>query len=156
MGRHLNIKTNLAIASVAALFVLSASATLPVEAEARIPAAQAYPVISLETSLARDAQTFEADKSLDAACRKSGQDKAVCLCVTHIMKYELTLSEYRAATRLYGQSGDRTALRATLKDEGFEPSEIDMAEQMEISLIEDKDFAPRCAEAKAYYKNGTD
>lgn len=153
MGRHLNIKMYLAMASLVSFFVLSASTALPVQAEARIPPAQAYPVISLDTPLARDAQTFEADRTLEAACRQSGQDKAVCLCVTHILKYELTLAEYRAATRLYGRTDDRTELRNMLRNEGFESSEIEMAEQLEISLIEDKDFALRCSEAKAYYQN---
>lgn len=151
MGRHLKFKNCLAGASLAALFMLSASGTL--SAQARSSAAQTYPVISLDTPLARDAETFQGDKTLDAACRKTGQDKSVCLCVTHIMKYELTLSEYRAATRLYGRTENRTELHNTLKNEGFKPSEISMVEQMERSLIEDKDFALRCTEAKSYYKN---
>ena len=153
MGQHLNIKANLAVVSLAALFLLSTSATLPAQAEARVPVAQIYPVISLNTPLARDAETFEADKTLNSACRKTGQGNAICLCVTHIMKYELTLSEYRAATRLYGQPTDRSALHSTLKDEGFKATEIELAQQMERSLIEDEDFALRCNEAKAYYKN---
>ena len=149
MGQLLNIKTGITTASLAALFILSTSAALPNSAEA---AAQTYPVISLDTPLARDAETFENDKALEAACRKTGQDKAVCLCVTHILKYELTLAEYRAATRLYGQSEDRTAFYNSLKNEGFTASEINTAEQMEHSLIDDKDFAVRCNDAKAYYK----
>lgn len=152
MGRHLNIKTNLAVVSFAALLVLTASAAMLSQAEARLPVAQIYPAISLNTPLARDADTFENDKTLDAACRKSGQEKSVCLCVTHIMKYELTLSEYRAATRLYGQGKDRTTLHSALKNEGVEPSEIAIAEEMERSLSQDEDFALRCAEAKTYYK----
>lgn len=152
MGQHLTIKTIRLTAIFAALLVMSASGSIPFHAEAHIAAAQTYPVISLDTPLARDAQTFESDKRLEAACRKTGQDKSVCLCVTHILKYELTLSEYRAATRIYGQSGDRTALRRDLKEEGFATSDIDMAEQMEQSLINDGDFALRCSEAKAYYK----
>jgi len=152
VGRHLNIKTNLAAASLAALFITSASASLPVQAEARIPAAQTYPVISLDTPLARDAQTFDDDKALDAACRQTGEDKAVCLCVTHIMKYELTLSEYQAATRLYGRSNGRSKIRGMLEAEGFKRTEISMAEEMEQSLVGDKDFALRCTEAKAYYQ----
>lgn len=152
MGRHLNFSTSLTFASFAALFILSTNAYLPVVAEARIPAAQMVPVISLETPLARDADTFESDRALEAACRQTEQDKSVCLCVTHIMKYELTLAEYKAAIRLYGQDGDRTTLYTKLKNEGFEPSDINMAEQMERSLIEDSDFTLRCAEAKSYYK----
>jgi len=55
---------------------------------ANAAAAQTLPAISMNTSGARDARTFESDKALDAACRKSGQDQAICLCVTHVMKYE--------------------------------------------------------------------
>lgn len=152
MGRHLNIKANLTATAFTVAFILSASASM--QAQARAPEAQTVPVISLDTPLARDAETFQNDKTLDAACRRTGQTNSVCLCVTHIMKYELTLSEYRAATRLYGQSGDRAALRQTLRTEGVSASDIDMAEQMERSLIEDPDFALRCSEAKSYYRNG--
>ncbi|MEP4050818.1 MAG: hypothetical protein ABJN22_01100 [Litorimonas sp.] len=152
MGRHLDFSTSLAFASFAALFILSTSASLPLTAEARTPSGQMVPVISLETPLARDADTFESDRALEAACRQTGQEKSVCLCVTHIMKYELTLAEHKAAIRLYGQNGDRTALYTKLQNEGFEPSDINMAEQMERSLTEDSDFALRCTEAKSYYK----
>jgi hypothetical protein len=102
--------------------------------------------------LARDAETFEADRKLEAACRKSGQANATCLCVTHILKYELTLSEYRAVTRLYGQSLQRAGLRRTLREEGFSAADINRAETIERDLIQENDFAQRCSEAKAYYK----
>lgn len=153
MAQHLNVKLGLSAGICLAVLGLSIISALSPDAEARTPAPQMTPVISLDTPLARDMDTFENDKSLDAACRKTGQDKAVCLCVTHIMKYELTLAEYRAATRLYGQDGDRADVRQTLLSEGFAKSDINMAEQMEQSLTEDKDFALRCGEAKAYYKN---
>lgn len=150
MDRSLMRKANLAATSFAALFVLSLSTVLP--AQARTPAAQTLPIISLDTPLARDAETFEMDKTLDAACRKTGQDKSVCLCITHIMKYELTLSEYRAATRLYDDGGERGRLRDTLKAEGFVARDIVIAEQMAGSLAEDADFTQRCIRAKSYYK----
>ena len=104
-------KANLAATSFAALFVLSLSTVLP--AQARTPAAQTLPIISLDTPLARDAETFEMDKTLDAACRKTGQDKSVCLCITHIMKYELTLSEYRLqrGSMMTGAKEDVYAIR---------------------------------------------
>lgn len=119
---------------------------------ANAAAAQTLPAISMNTSGARDARTFENDKALDAACRKSGQDQAICLCVTHVMKYEMSLKTYRAATRLYGRPADRTALHRKLETEGYKASEITVAEDMERSLTTSQDFAPRCAEAKAYYR----
>jgi len=114
--------------------------------------AQTYPIISLNTPLARDAETFNDDKTLNAACRANGQGSEVCLCLTHVMKYELTLTEYKAATKLYGQPKDRSALYTSLKSEGFSASDISTAEQMERDLIADPDFALRCSEAKAYYR----
>lgn len=121
--------------------------------QANAASAQTIPAISINTSGARDANTFESDKALDAACRKSGQDKAVCLCLTHVMKYEMSLNTYRAATRLYGQTGDRSALHRKLYSKGFKKADIEMAENMERSLITADDFGPRCAEAKSYYRN---
>jgi len=152
VGQYLKSIINLAAVTLVAFLVFGLNASLPNQAEARIPAPQTVPVIDLDTPLARDANTFDTDKALDATCRKSGQKKSVCLCVTHIMKYELTLSEYRAATRLYGQSGDRTALKQVLRTEGTPASDIAMAEQMERSLLKTDDFAIRCSEAKSYYK----
>lgn len=117
--------------------------------------AQIHPTISVSAKTARDANTFQSDKALDAACRASGQESAVCLCVTHIMKYELSLASYRAAATLYGQTDKRMSLRQDLLENGYHTPEIDLAEKMEFSLIKDKDFAPRCANAKAYYRSSS-
>jgi len=154
VAQHLNLKASIGFSAVSALFVVSASTALIAQAEARAP--RVYPAISLDTVLARDADTFEADRTIEAACRKSGQNKHVCLCVTHIMKYELTLAEHRAATRLYGQPANRTALHDVLKNEGVSPAQINLVEDMERSLTKDKDFALRCSEAKAYYKEAAE
>ena len=152
VGDQTNPNTNIVFAGFAALFLLGASSALPDQAQARVPTQQTYPVTSSQTSFARDAETFDGDRRLDAACRKSGQGKAVCLCVTHIMKYELTLSEYRAAIRLYGQSENRRAIYKILKQEGVQPADIKTAEEMERVLPREYNFAERCAEAKTYYK----
>lgn len=151
MGRHLNIEMKLAAAAMTGIFALSASTSLPAHAQAA--SAQLYPTISLNTPLARDADTFEIDKILNAQCRKIGKPSAMCLCVTHVMKYELTLAEYQVATRLYGRPENRTTLHQRLKSEGYNASEIKTAEDMERSLTEDNDFDTRCSDAKAYYRN---
>jgi len=153
MGQFFNLKTTVAAAVLLALLLVTAGTAVPDRAEARVPAAQTYPAISTETPPARDADTFAGDRTLEASCRKTGQEKAFCLCVTHIMKYELTLPEYRAVTRLYGRAVDRRDIHRTLKNEGFTPAEIKVAEAMEQSLVQSDDVSARCAEAKAYYKN---
>ena len=153
MGHYRNIKTHFTAANGAALFLFGTTTILSTQALARNPEAQLYPAISLDTPLARDADTFETDKALTAACRKTGTQTPVCICVTHVMKYELTLAEYQVATRIYGQPKNRTTIHKVLKEEGFTKSEIGMVEELEHSLIDDKDFNDRCSEAKAYYKN---
>ena len=152
MGRHLNIEMKLTAAAMTVLFALSASTILP--AHARAASTQFYPTIPIDAPLARDADTFEIDKILDMQCRKMGKPSAICLCVTHVMKYELTLAEYQVATRLYGRTENRTTLRQRLKSEGYNALEIKMAEDMERSLTENNDFDERCSDAKAYYRNG--
>lgn len=118
-------------------------------------AAQSYPMVSLQTELARDADTFEDDKTLVKSCSSDGQAQAMCLCVTHILKYELTLNEYRAAVRLYGKTKDDETITATLRDTGVEAGDIAMAKGVIRSLTTSPDFAERCAEAKAYYRPKT-
>ena len=120
--------------------------------DVNMASAQTIPAITSLRSTGRDASTFQSDKALEAACRKSGQDKAVCLCVTYVMKYEMSLNSYRAATLLYGQSGDRSRLHNALSREGYSKSEIELAEKMERILTRANDFAMRCAKAKAYYR----
>ncbi len=119
--------------------------------------AQTIPAISQTQPRARDAATFEDDKKLNLACRNSQDPKMkrtqdACLCVTHVLKYELTLTEYRAAAILYGATGDREPLYQTLRDRKFSADDINVAEHMEKNLFGTSDFAERCANAKAYYK----
>jgi hypothetical protein len=126
-------------------------------AQAFTAVAQTTPAITRSAPLARDASTFEIDKALNAACRKSGQPNSAitretCLCVTHILKYELTLPDYRVAARIYGASGDRTQLYTTLRREGASSAQLAFAEGLERDLILSSNFRERCATAKAYYK----
>ena len=151
MGRiYIFRKLILGCALLIAFSMVFPKLTMP---QANAASAQTIPAISINTSGARDANTFESDKALDAACRKSGQDNAVCLCLTHVMKYEMSLKTYRAATRLYGQAGDRSALHRKLYSEGYQKPDIETAENMERNLVASDDFGLRCAEAKSYYRN---
>ena len=118
-------------------------------------AAQSYPMVSLQTELARDADTFDDDKALVKSCSSEGQAQSTCLCVTHILKYELTLNEYRAAVRLYGKTKDVETIAAALRETGVEPVDIAMAQDVIGGLTTTPDFAERCSEAKAYYRPKT-
>lgn len=152
MWPYRNIKTALVVASIAGLAAMALAGARPAFAAPNMQTAQTHPAITIDSLMARDANSFQDDKALNAACRKMGQDNAVCLCVTHVMKYELSLKQYRAATRLYGTTTQRNAIRRSLQSEGISPSEIKIAEEMEQSLIADPNFSYRCADAKAYYK----
>ena len=123
--------------------------------DANAASAQTLNAITVVEPGARDTDTFEDDKALEEACRKSGQNKAVCLCVTHVMKYEMSLKSYKAATMLYGQSGNRSDLHDALTRKGYEKIDIDFAEDMERKLTRASDFSLRCANAKAYYKTSS-
>ena len=153
MGRNRNFVTSLAALCTAIILLLAAGASLPAQAKARMPAAPSQPAVSLNSLDARDAGTFQTDKTLEASCRKTGQNKSVCLCVTYILKYEMTLSEYEVVSRLYGQPQNRQTLHQTLKNEGFKPSEIGKAEDIENALTQAVDFDARCLAAKSYYKD---
>jgi len=126
MGLIQNIKAGLIIAFLAGLFSIGAHATAPNQIEAYSPSTQNYALAAPLDRLARDANTFQTDKGLDAACREAGQEEETCLCIVHILKYDLPLKDYRAT--------------------------LDMFEQTEeITLIARDDFEPRCAQAMAYY-----
>lgn len=122
------IKVGFIAAFLAVLFSFGASATAPYKAEASSPSAQNYALAAPLDRLARDANTFRTDRGLDAACREAGQEKETCLCVVNILKYDLPLQDYRAAWNMFDQAQD-------------------------IALIKRDDFAPRCAEAMAYYNS---
>jgi len=148
--RHYNLqKLTFGLTVLAALSFAFPRFAMP---QANAASAQTIPAINAAPPGARDADTFQSDKALDAACRKSGQNTAVCLCLIHVMKYEMSLTSYRAAPRLFGQSGDRAELHRKLYSEGYRKSDVETAEHMERSLITAVDFAPRCAESKAYYR----
>lgn len=115
-------------------------------------AAQSYPLITLQTPLARDADTFSDDKALVKSCAAKGQPQSTCICVTHVLKYELTLNEYSAAVRLYDQSADAKTVTAALYKDGLSPSDIATAREVMRDLTTASDFQDRCAEAKAYYR----
>jgi len=110
------------------------------------------PIISLQAELARDADTFADDKTLVAACMDKGQAKQTCLCVTHVLKYEMTLNEYRAAVHLYKKEDKPNLEMASLRALNLTPQDINTARQMMRGLTESQDFSERCSEARAYYR----
>ena len=166
MGRNFTKIGFKTISVTLGLLTLGVFVPTLIDAQAFTAVAQTTPAISSATPrpkpLARDASTFESDKTLNAACRKTRQNisgdsqsaitRETCLCVTHILKYELTLPEYRAVVRIYGVSGDRTQLYSNLQDEGISRADINTAERIERGLIGASDFTERCAEARAYYR----
>ncbi len=147
MGRNPKFKIrNLAILA-AGLGLLSQNAVAAAKAQT---VQQTYPMMSLQTELARDADTYAEDKALVETCTSKGQSQATCLCVTHVLKYELTLNEYKAAVRLYDK--DTKSLSAALRDENISPQDIQTAKDVMADLTKDSDFSERCSEAKAYYR----
>ena len=110
------------------------------------------PIISLQAELARDADTFADDKTLVTACMDKGQAKQTCLCVTHVLKYEMTMDEYRAAIHLYKRGDKEVMEMASLREIDLTPQDISTAREMLRGLTEAQDFSERCSEARAYYR----
>ena len=156
MGHLIRLKTRRLIAFLAV--VLSMVFTAPWMAGTENSfAAQTIPAITKPAPMARDAATFELDKEVNHACRKSKvsankTEREACLCVTFILKYELTLPQYKAAARLYGTHGNNDQIYQDLRKAGVTQSDIGTAERLNQSLALAPDFEKRCTIAKAYYK----
>ncbi len=102
---------------------------------------------------ARDQPTFQQDLSLTNSCIEGGRDKTECLCVTRVLKYELSLREYRLASQIFARPApqEQSALRLTLMQQGYEDEEIGRLSSYTGKLTSASNFQNRCAEANAYF-----
>lgn len=132
------------------------AATLQSTANAATQAApETYaPPTRRRVPLARDTSTFREDVALTNACVESGQNKADCLCVTYVLKYELSLPDYRAASQMLftPANADAAAQRAANLSARNIPARITRYRNLNRELISQSDFAPRCTEADHYFK----
>lgn len=109
-----------------------------------------------ENLSARDAATSRADIALTNSCIEAGQTKDYCLCVTKVLKYQMSLREYMAAVKLYpnGFNSDptaRSALKISLRQSGYNDQEITNIENFQSQLLERTNLKQQCEMASAYY-----
>lgn len=124
-----------------------------------IPSAEAQAAPSLKPVakgdvLARDVSTFTEDLRLTNECVDSGVGKTECLCVTRVLKYELSLREYRAASLIYAapiKSGERRAKKIDLMSRGYSQTEITAVDSLTRNLTKQADFVSRCSEAAEWF-----
>ncbi|MGB6228684.1 MAG: hypothetical protein WBF53_00985 [Litorimonas sp.] len=140
------IRTGL-IATLAASMAALLFAVSPVgEAEAQTPApAPLTDAAALgDRAPARNIDTPFEDRRLTNACIEAGLSKADCLCVTKVLKYELTLSEYRDAVRRH--TTGPVLINASTR--GRARTQPDPALQ---TLIGGADFDQRCVAADRHF-----
>jgi len=109
-----------------------------------------------ENVQARDAATSRDDINLTNICIDAGQSKTHCLCVTKIFKHEMSLRQYKAATRLYAsmvssEPAARNATNMRLKQLGYIDTEIKIVDTLQRTLSNETKFHDRCALADAYF-----
>jgi len=109
-----------------------------------------------ETLSARDAATSKYDISLTNSCIEAGKSKQHCLCVTKIFKYEMSLREYKAATKLYqsmvsSEPTARSVTKISLHQLGYVDSEIISVDNLQRNLSRDAQFQNLCDMANAYF-----
>jgi len=106
--------------------------------------------------LARDMPTFREDTGLANSCIEAGGTKTHCICVTTILKHEMSVREYKAAVKLFaaGKSAEPTAMTSTkmsLRSQTYTPREINRINAFQRKLIEADGFEDRCTQAAQYF-----
>ena len=109
-----------------------------------------------ENALARDAATSRDDINLTNSCIEAGKSKSHCLCVTKVFKHEMSLREYKAATKLYQsmvspEPSARSATKMTLKQLGYNDYEITNVDNLQHNLSAKANLKNRCEIADAFF-----
>lgn len=107
-------------------------------------------------TLARDAATSRDDITLTNSCIEAGKSKNHCLCVTKVFKHEMSLRDYRAATKLYqsmvsSEPTARSSTKMSLKQLGYVDHEITNLDKLQRDLSAKADLKNRCEIADAYF-----
>jgi hypothetical protein len=123
-----------------------------VAAQMRVPPAvkpAAIPVSGPSAhDMARNANTYAEDVALTNQCVRDGGGKAVCVCVTKVMKYELPLTEYRALVSGYAQPAPVSRYGARLQRASHRAAPVPAEVQ---HLTASRDFGTRCQQAHGYF-----
>lgn len=118
--------------------------------------AQAAPTqITNDLAPAKDLATFREDLALTNNCIETGRNKSECLCVTRVLKYELSLRDYRLASQLFAHSAsapDQPKFIQALSDQGYADADVTRISRVTTALTQAKDFQNRCSMADSYFK----
>lgn len=108
--------------------------------------ARAARTVISDTTPAREVDTWREDVALINQCIRRGGEKEACVCVPFVLKYEMSVGEYReaAGTRLRQTPAPRLERGRAETDEA---RTISVATRTERA----PDFAQRCAVAKRFF-----
>ncbi|WP_409432182.1 hypothetical protein ACJ3XI_08155 [Litorimonas sp. RW-G-Af-16] len=136
-----------------AIIALGTSGASPFAASQNLAEAAATQVED-DLTPARDLPTAREDLTLTNQCIDDGKDKTECLCVTTVLKYELSLREYRVASQIYTAkpNTNQSAIKMTLAQQGYTDEEISRLSRFTSNLTSESDFSARCSEAQTYFK----
>ena len=99
-----------------------------------------------DDGMARSADTVADDLRLINRCIDNGRSKAECLCVTQVMKYEMTLTDYRRAARAYTLQASVVTRGQNVQAEPAKRVEGDIS-----AMVSAPNFEYRCAAARDYF-----
>lgn len=129
---------------IAAMAVALTTAAMPSVAFAQT--SQAVRASVSDNNMARSADTVSDDLRLINRCIDNGRSKSECLCVTQVMKYEMSLSDYRRAARAYD-------VKVSMVSRGNDPFAGPAArvESDITAMVSSPNFDYRCAAARDYF-----
>jgi hypothetical protein len=102
---------------------------------------------SSTASLARDEATYTADVRLTNACIDQGGSKADCICVVQVLKYELSLSDYRNTAQTWSKP-----VHINARTQSSPARSVESPLQ---TLTKSPDFGYRCQVARGFFAKQT-
>lgn len=95
---------------------------------------------------AREIATYSEDVRLTNTCIDEGGTKADCICLVQVLKYELSLGEYRQASQSQTIPARFSATQSAQKIKAS-------SRPMVRDLTQSPDFGYRCQVARRYFNN---
>jgi len=142
--------TLLSLALAAPVVILSASFILLGQADSRANSATRYALSNASGDLpARHMPTDMETRSITNHCISGGGSKTGCVCLSTILKYEMTLRDYQAiAARTKTEERPRIILAS---GEKRAPERAETLDPIIKSLLRAPDFSERCGAAESFF-----
>lgn len=105
---------------------------------------------------ARNAATHDDDLRITNQCVEAGETKEACLCVTHILKYEMSIGEYAKTAAQFAPSQPEGTGPAVI-EASIETDPVSDLQRRQMvtafrTITTSSDFAQRCGVASRYFE----